>query len=60
MICNNNAIIAYYEHQLQYQVSHRGSVPGHQVIRQNREDTYRNLFNDYFFDNPRYADDIFR
>ena len=41
-------------------MSHRGSVPGHTVICQNHEDAYRNLFNDYFSDNPRYGDDIFR
>ena len=60
MICNNNTIIAYYEHQLQHQVSHRGSVAGHKVIHRNREDADTNLFNDYFSDNPRYGDDIFR
>ena len=49
IICNNNTIIAYYEHQLQHQVSHHGSVPGHIVIRWDYEVTDRNLFNDYFF-----------
>ena len=60
MICNNNTIIAYYEYQLQHQVSHRGLIAGHKVIRRNREDADHNLFNDYFSDNPRYGDDIFR
>ncbi|XP_075499122.1 uncharacterized protein LOC142537496 [Primulina tabacum] len=32
----------------------RGSIPGHVVIRRDREIADRNLFNDYFFENPRF------
>ena len=50
MICNNNKIIAYYEHQLQHQMVHYGSVPGHIVIPWDCEAADLNLFNDYFSD----------
>lgn len=60
MICKNNKIIAYYEHQLQHQMSHRGSVLGQIIISRDHEVVDCNLFNNYFSDNPWYGDDIFQ
>ena len=55
-INQNNMVIAYYVNQMDNQVIHGGSVPGHIVINHDRETADRNLFNDYFADNPRYND----
>ncbi|XP_073051193.1 uncharacterized protein [Primulina eburnea] len=38
----------------------RGSIPGHVVIRCDREIADRNLFNDYFSENPRFHEGLFR
>ena len=40
--------------------SHRGSIPGHIVINRDREQAARNLFNDYFAENPRFPETMFR
>ncbi|XP_039120525.1 uncharacterized protein LOC120256933 [Dioscorea cayenensis subsp. rotundata] len=40
--------------------SHGGSIPGHVVINRNREAADRNLWNDYFSENPRYNAEMFR
>ncbi|XP_075507570.1 uncharacterized protein LOC142544402 [Primulina tabacum] len=42
------------------EVTHGGSIPGHIVIHRDREIADRNLFNDYFTDNPRYNEAMFR
>ena len=35
------------------------SIPGHIVINRDQESADRNLFNDYFTENPRYNDQMF-
>lgn len=37
-------------------VSHRGSIYGHAVIHCDRENAHRNMFNDYFSENPLYGE----
>ncbi|XP_010431016.1 PREDICTED: putative nuclease HARBI1 [Camelina sativa] len=39
---------------------HAGSIPGHKVINRDRENASRNLFNDYFADNPLFPETMFR
>ena len=46
--------------QDQHRVSRGGSVLGHVVINRDREAVDRNLFLDYFSDNPRFNDVMFR
>ena len=55
-----NMILANYLNQQNNEVIHGGSVPGHIVINRDRENAYHNLFVDYFVENPRYADNMFR
>ncbi|XP_075499908.1 uncharacterized protein LOC142538477 [Primulina tabacum] len=50
---------SYIIHQEQ-EVTHGGSIPGHIVIHRDRKIADRNLFNDYFADNPRYNEAMFR
>ncbi|XP_073300554.1 uncharacterized protein [Primulina huaijiensis] len=38
----------------------RGSIPGHVVIRHDKEIADRNLFNDYFSENPKFHEGYFR
>ncbi|XP_020245164.1 protein ALP1-like [Asparagus officinalis] len=57
---NNNLLMAYYINQQNNQVIRGGSIPGHIVINRDRENADRNLFNDYFSENPRYNDSMFR
>ena len=59
-ISNRNMILANYFNQQNNRVIHGGSIPGHVVINRDRETAYHNLFVDYFADNPRYGDDMFR
>ncbi|XP_024978949.1 uncharacterized protein LOC112516158 [Cynara cardunculus var. scolymus] len=40
-------------------VSYRGSIHGHIVINRDRENVDRNLFNDYFSENPRFPELMF-
>ncbi|KAM6575620.1 hypothetical protein CsatA_023947 [Cannabis sativa] len=54
---NNNFCIAQLQKN---QCSRRGSIPGHIVINRDRENADRNLFNDYFAENPRFTDLMFR
>ncbi|XP_062099075.1 uncharacterized protein LOC133804991 [Humulus lupulus] len=54
---NNNFCVA--QHQ-KTKGSRRGSIPGHIVINRDRESANRNLFNDYFAENPRFTDLMFR
>ncbi|XP_062086372.1 uncharacterized protein LOC133792481 [Humulus lupulus] len=54
---NNNFCIAQHQKN---KGSHRGSIPGHIVINRDRESADRNLFNDYFAENPRFTDLMFR
>ncbi|XP_024972712.1 uncharacterized protein LOC112511324 [Cynara cardunculus var. scolymus] len=41
-------------------VSYRGSIPGHIVINRDRENADRILFNDYFSENHRFPESMFR
>lgn len=55
LFLNNNCLI----HQLSQKknhVSHRGSIAGHAVIYRDRENAHRNLYNDYFSNNPVYGE----
>ncbi|KAM6553080.1 hypothetical protein CsatB_013842 [Cannabis sativa] len=54
---NNNFCIAQHQKN---QSSRGGSIPGHIVINRDRENVDRNLFNDYFAENPRFTDLMFR
>ena len=53
-------ILANYFNQQNNRVTHDGSILGHVVINRDRETANHNLFVDYFADNPRYGDDMFR
>ncbi|XP_062080921.1 uncharacterized protein LOC133785721 [Humulus lupulus] len=57
IIVNNNFCITQH---LNNDGSRRGSIPGHIVINRDRENADRNLFNDYFAENPRFNDSMFR
>ncbi|XP_020266214.1 uncharacterized protein LOC109841676 [Asparagus officinalis] len=47
-------------HQQNYQLIHGGSILGHAVINRDRETAHQNLVIDYFADNPRFGEDMFR
>lgn len=55
MLANNNRL-AQQLIQEENHVSHHGSIHGHAVIHREREKAHRNLFNDYFADNPLYGE----
>ena len=57
---NNNRIIAHYLAQQNNQVTHEGSIPSHIGNNHNQENDDHNLFTDYFAENPRYPDLMFR
>ncbi|XP_020254746.1 uncharacterized protein LOC109831756 [Asparagus officinalis] len=57
---NNNMILVNSLHQHNYQPIHGGSIPGHAVINRDRENAHQNLVIDYFADNPRFGEDMFR
>ena len=59
-ISNRNMILANYFNQQNNRVIHGGSIPAHVVINRDRETVDHNLFVNYFADNPRYGDDMFR
>ena len=59
-IAHNNMMIARYLASQNQQVVHVGSIPGHIVINRDREAADRNLFEDYFAENPRYNGTMFR
>ncbi|KAL1195754.1 hypothetical protein V5N11_000224 [Cardamine amara subsp. amara] len=48
------------QNQYNSESSHRGSIPGHIVINRDRENAARNLFNDYFAENPLFPETMFR
>ncbi|KAL5745466.1 hypothetical protein ACOSP7_026612 [Xanthoceras sorbifolium] len=58
---NNNLLMAYYLNQRDSdQPSRGGSIPGHNVIHRGREEAAHNLWADYFVENPRYNELMFR
>ena len=59
-ITHNNTMIAHYLASQNQQVAHVGSITGHIVINRDRKATDRNLFEDYFAENPRYNGTMFR
>ncbi|KDO36477.1 hypothetical protein CISIN_1g040018mg [Citrus sinensis] len=52
--------MVHYLNQLNNKVIHDGSDTGHIIINHDREMAYRSLFNDYFSENPRFNDSMFR
>ncbi|KAL9432574.1 hypothetical protein AB3S75_027579 [Citrus x aurantiifolia] len=54
MTTNNNIYMVHYLNQLNNKVIHGGSVTSHITINCDREMADRNLFNDYFSENPRF------
>ncbi|KAI3470808.1 hypothetical protein Pfo_027471 [Paulownia fortunei] len=60
MSSNTSLILAHYLIQQNNQHIHGGSIPGHIVINHEQEKADRNLFNDYFAENPRYNEAMFR
>ncbi|XP_059315422.1 uncharacterized protein LOC132066037 [Lycium ferocissimum] len=56
----NNYMLQYLQEYQNNEVFRIGSVPGHLVINREREAADNNLFLDYFSDNPRYNDGMFR
>ena len=61
IVSTNNMMIEYYQNQLHnYRPRYGGSIPGHIVVQRDREAAHQNLVNDYFSDNPRYGEDVFR
>ncbi|KAK3220706.1 hypothetical protein Dsin_014676 [Dipteronia sinensis] len=57
---NIQRAIAQYLNQQNNSVIREGSVPSHIVINRDRESAARRLFYDYFAENPRYNDQMFR
>ncbi|XP_019183666.1 PREDICTED: uncharacterized protein LOC109178499 [Ipomoea nil] len=60
---NNNAVMTYYMETMANQASnsrHGGSVPSHRVIHRDRVDGDRRLWADYFSENPKYNETMFR
>ena len=60
IIQNNNRIMQLALMLHNTEPVHGGSIPGHRVINRDREAADRNLWNDYFSDNPRYNANMFR
>ena len=53
-------MIEYYQNQRRNcSTRYGGSIPGHIIVRRDRETAHKNLFNDYFFDNPWYDENFF-
>ena len=55
LFLNNNCLIRQLS-QKNNHVNHRGSIAGHAVIYRDRENAHRNLYNDYFSNNPVYGE----
>ncbi|XP_073020979.1 uncharacterized protein [Primulina eburnea] len=55
-----NTILHTYINQQVNEGPRRGSIPGHIVIHRDREIADQNLFTDYFAENPRFHEGIFR
>ncbi|KAK6120693.1 hypothetical protein DH2020_045567 [Rehmannia glutinosa] len=60
IVARNNNILAQLLNHQESETNHRGSIPGHVVVNRDREIADRNLFNDYFAENPRYDEATFR
>ena len=60
MTANNNIYMVHYLNQLNNKVIYGGSVTSHITINCDCEMADRNLFNDYFSENPRFNDSMFR
>ncbi|XP_050222517.1 uncharacterized protein LOC126672607 [Mercurialis annua] len=60
MMQNNIEMVQYVLDEQNRDTSHGGSVPGYIVINHDREVADRKLFNNYFSDNPRYNEEMFR
>ncbi|XP_039133816.1 uncharacterized protein LOC120270816 [Dioscorea cayenensis subsp. rotundata] len=60
VIQNNSMVLELTLSHLNNCRSHGGSIPGHVVINRNQEAADRNLWNDYFSENPRYNVEMFR
>ncbi|XP_075475817.1 uncharacterized protein LOC142512858 [Primulina tabacum] len=60
IVAQDQQLVATYIIHQEQEVTHGGSIPGHIVIHRDREIVDRNLFNDYFADNPRYNEAMFR
>ncbi|XP_075475704.1 uncharacterized protein LOC142509858 [Primulina tabacum] len=60
IVSQDQQLVATYIIHQEQEVTHGGSIPGHIVIHRDREIADRNLFNDYFADNPRYNEAMFR
>ncbi|PON83488.1 hypothetical protein TorRG33x02_207600 [Trema orientale] len=59
-VSNNNNHINNFLNLQNQQVTHGGLIPGHIVVNRDREVTDQNLFNDYFAENPRFNESMFR
>ncbi|XP_073271491.1 uncharacterized protein [Primulina huaijiensis] len=59
-IHTRNMMMHTYINQQLNEGTRRGSIPCHVVIRRDREIADRNLFNDYFSENPRFHEGLFR
>ncbi|XP_073034852.1 uncharacterized protein [Primulina eburnea] len=59
-IHTRNMIMHTYINQQLNEGTRRRSIPGHVVIRRDREIADRSLFNDYFSENPRFHEGLFR
>ncbi|XP_042449170.1 uncharacterized protein LOC122034109 [Zingiber officinale] len=59
-IYRNNQVILKHLSEESDKGKHQGSIPGQIVINRNREAADRNLFNDYFAENPTYNAAMFR
>ncbi|KAI3459960.1 hypothetical protein Pfo_016623 [Paulownia fortunei] len=60
MSSNTSLILAHYLIQQNNQHIHGGSIPGHIVINREQKKADRNLFNNYFAENPCYNEAMFR
>ena len=59
-ITNNNMVLVNYFNQQNNQVTYGGSISSHVMIYRDQEIADRNLFDDYFTENPRYSKAMFR
>ena len=57
---NNNLLMAYYMNNEENDARRKGSIPGHRVIYRGRAEAEYNLWVDYFAENPRYNEAMFR
>ena len=59
LYANNNLLMGYYLNHKENQQRRRGSIPAHRVINRDRAKAERNLWADYFAENPRYNESMF-